>query len=219
MQGYNAQAVTTADQIVIAAEVTVDSPDFGHLEPMVRAALAELDYAGVTDTPDVVLADAGYWHQVADCSGIVDRRIQVIVPPDADKRKGDRPGWHGGLYAFMRRVLATDRGGELYAQARGDDRAGLRAHEVQPAMRPLPTPRQIGVSVGMAVDHRHPQPAEAPPPPDRGRPGPEREPGHTLIAQSRDAAPRAPAATATLQPFYATATMGSGSGVGSREDS
>ena len=28
-----AQAVTTADQIVIAAEVTVDSPDFGHLKP------------------------------------------------------------------------------------------------------------------------------------------------------------------------------------------
>jgi hypothetical protein len=33
-RGYNAQAVTTAHQIVIAAEVTVDSPDFGHLEPM-----------------------------------------------------------------------------------------------------------------------------------------------------------------------------------------
>jgi len=31
VQGYNAQAVITAEQIVIAAEVTVDSPDFGHL--------------------------------------------------------------------------------------------------------------------------------------------------------------------------------------------
>ena len=40
VQGYNAQAVTTADQIVIAAEVTVASPDFGHLEPMVNAARA-----------------------------------------------------------------------------------------------------------------------------------------------------------------------------------
>jgi hypothetical protein len=36
VQGYNAQAVTTGQQIVIAAEVTVDSPDFGHLEPMSR---------------------------------------------------------------------------------------------------------------------------------------------------------------------------------------
>jgi hypothetical protein len=60
----NAQAVTTAEQVVIAAEVTVDSPDFGHLEPMVNAARADLHYAGVTDAPDIVLADAGYWHQV-----------------------------------------------------------------------------------------------------------------------------------------------------------
>ncbi len=38
VQGDNAQAVVTAEQIVIVAEVTVDSPDFGHLEPMVTAA-------------------------------------------------------------------------------------------------------------------------------------------------------------------------------------
>jgi transposase len=63
VQGYNAQAVCTEDQIVIAAEVTVDSPDFGHLEPMIRAACDELRRAGVEDPPDVVLADAGYWHQ------------------------------------------------------------------------------------------------------------------------------------------------------------
>src|SRR4051795_1394492 len=42
VQGYNAQAVVTAEQIVIAADVTVDSPDFGHLEPMVTAAEREL---------------------------------------------------------------------------------------------------------------------------------------------------------------------------------
>ncbi|MEA2278566.1 MAG: hypothetical protein QOC78_3526 [Solirubrobacteraceae bacterium] len=38
----------------------------------------------------------------------------MIVPPDANKRKGARPGWDGGLYAFMRRVLETDFGGGLY---------------------------------------------------------------------------------------------------------
>src|SRR3954463_4352320 len=64
VQGYNAQAATTEQQIVIAAEVTVDSPDFGHLEPMVAAAETELAAAGVRARPHVVLADAGYWHQV-----------------------------------------------------------------------------------------------------------------------------------------------------------
>ena len=47
VQGYNAQAVVTEQQIVIAAEVTVDSPDFGHLEPMVNAAQAELAAPGI----------------------------------------------------------------------------------------------------------------------------------------------------------------------------
>ena len=64
LQGYNAQAVTTEDQIVVAAEVKIASGDFGHLEPMVAAARAELAGAGIDETPEVVLADAGYWHQV-----------------------------------------------------------------------------------------------------------------------------------------------------------
>src|SRR3954453_21960442 len=87
VQGYNAQAVTTADQIVIAAEVTIDSPDFGHLEPMVRAARAELDYAGVADAVEVVLGDAGYWHQV-QMERLTSDGLQVLIPPDANKRKG-----------------------------------------------------------------------------------------------------------------------------------
>src|SRR3954453_22461141 len=62
VQGYNAQAVCTEDQIVIAAEVIVSSADFGQLEPMVRTAKDELAAAGVTQAPEVVPADAGYWH-------------------------------------------------------------------------------------------------------------------------------------------------------------
>ena len=65
--------------------------------------------------PEVLVADAGYWHQ-QQMERIVDRGIPVLIPPDAKSRKGTRPGWDGGLYAFMRRVLASDRGGELYGQ-------------------------------------------------------------------------------------------------------
>ncbi len=115
VQGYNAQAVCTEDQIVIAAEVNVDSPDFGHLEPMVTAAREEIARAGISQAPDVVLADAGYWHQV-QMERLVADGIAVLIPPDANKRAGARPGWHGGLYAFMRRVLATEHGGALYAK-------------------------------------------------------------------------------------------------------
>ena len=113
VQGYNAQAAVDENQIVIAAEVTVDPGDFGHLEPIVDAAQGELEAAGVTETPKVLLADAGYWHQV-QMENIVNRGIQVLVPPDAGKRKGTRPGWNGGAYAHMRRVLQTDLGRALY---------------------------------------------------------------------------------------------------------
>ena len=114
VQGYNAQAVATEDQIVIAAEVTVASPDFGHLEPMISAARDELRRAGIDRQPDVVLADAGDWHQV-QMERLLGDGHTVLIPPDAKKRAGARPGWDGGLYAFMRRVLDTDTGGELYA--------------------------------------------------------------------------------------------------------
>src|SRR5215212_772647 len=113
VQGYNAQAAVNERQIVVAAEINTDSPDFGHLGPMVDAARTELAAAGVTDKPEVVVADAGYWHQ-AQMDSIVSQGIAVLIPPDAGKRKGTRPGWDGGPYAFMRRVLATDLGKALY---------------------------------------------------------------------------------------------------------
>jgi transposase len=113
VQGYNAQAVVNENHIVIAAEVTIGTSDFGHLEPMVDAAERELETIGVTDKPQVALADAGYWHRV-QMQNIAARGIQVLVPPDASKRRDTRPGWNDGMYAFMRRVLRSELGQQLY---------------------------------------------------------------------------------------------------------
>ena len=41
-------------------------------------------------------------------------RPQPLVAPDADRREEPRPGRRGGLYDFIRRVLATDHGASLY---------------------------------------------------------------------------------------------------------
>ena len=160
VQGYNAQAVATEDQIVIAAEVTVASPDFGHLEPMICAARDELRQVGIEQPPDVVLADAGYWHQV-QMERLLGDGLTVLIPPDAKKRAGARPGWDGGLYAFMRRVLDDRRRRRALRQTPDDDRADLRRHQVQPPHRPLPTPRQGRRPIRMAPDQRRPQPAQA----------------------------------------------------------
>jgi hypothetical protein len=115
VQGYNAQLVTTQEQIVIAAEITVDSPDFGHLKPMVSTARAELAAVGITEKPGVTVADAGYRnHDHMD--DLAADGIPVLIPPDAANRKGNRPGWEGGRYTWMRYLLATDLGGGLYRQ-------------------------------------------------------------------------------------------------------
>jgi transposase len=113
VQGYNAQAAVNEKQIVLAAELSVDSPDFGHLEPMVDATVAELQRAGVAEQPKVAVADAGYWHH-EQMDNLAAGGIQVLIPPDAGKRKSARPGWHGGRYEWMRRVLSTELGQRLY---------------------------------------------------------------------------------------------------------
>jgi hypothetical protein len=118
MQGYNAQAVVTAEQIVIAAEISTESLDTANLHPMVTAAEEELHAVGVTETPGVVLADAGYWTNSA-IEALCGDGIPTLVAPDADRRKQPRPGRRGGLYDFTRRVLATDWGTQLYLKRQG----------------------------------------------------------------------------------------------------
>jgi hypothetical protein len=107
------QAVVNEHQIVLAAEVTLSSPDFGQLEPMISATRRELAQIGVSDTPGVALADSGYWHE-QQIEEVVNMGTQVLIPPDAGKHERPRRGWNGGRYAFMRTVLAGELGGGLY---------------------------------------------------------------------------------------------------------
>jgi hypothetical protein len=115
VQGYNAQAVCNEQHLILAAEVMTASPDFGHLAPMFNAAQAQLAGAGVSESPEVVVADAGYWH-LEQMNNITGKGVPVLIPPDSTRRKDARPGWTGGAYAFMRSVLAGERGKALYRQ-------------------------------------------------------------------------------------------------------
>jgi hypothetical protein len=114
IQGYNAQAVVTEQQIVIAAEITTSPNDFQQLAPMIDTALRELDQAGAQQWPSVVVADAQYWNEQGMDHLTADHGLQVLIPPDGGKRQGERPGWTGGRFSFMRTVLGTELGKELY---------------------------------------------------------------------------------------------------------
>ena len=114
-QAYNAQTAVNEQQVILAAEITIDAPDFGHLEPMLDSTLQHLTRHGVSEQPEVVLGDAGYWH-TRQIQAIEERGIEVLVPPDGTMRDGIRPGWEHGFFDVMRRKLATDRGRDLYAK-------------------------------------------------------------------------------------------------------
>ncbi len=188
VQGYNAQAVVNERQIVLAAEITVDSPDFGHLGPMIEATERELTKAGITERAEVVLADAGYWHQ-DQMDEIVSRGMQVLIPPDAKKRKGARAGWTGGAYAWMRTVLAHEPGRGLYNRRSVMIEPVFAGGDAQPQDRPIPTKRQSRRLIGVAANQRHPQPPETPPPPARSRHrvnrNPADRPGESFTGQDR----------------------------------
>lgn len=61
LQGYNAQAVVTMDQIALAAELTQQPNDTHQLEPVLDAVKSNLTGAGIDEPIGTVLADAGYW--------------------------------------------------------------------------------------------------------------------------------------------------------------
>ena len=117
IQGYNAQAVVTEDQIVLAAEISNRPGDFSHLGPMLTAARQELNHAAITESPEIALADAGYWNE-EHMDALAADGVTVLIPPDAGNRKDERPGWTGGRFSWMRQILETDIGGELYRKRR-----------------------------------------------------------------------------------------------------
>ena len=130
---YNAQAAVTEQQIIVAAEITTEGGDFEQLDPVVAAAERELKGAEVEQRPEVVVADAGYWSN-EHIDSLRERGMIPIVAPDTTRSR-PRKTRLGGPYDFMRRVLATERGDELYSR-----RLGM----VEPVFGQIKANRRIG---------------------------------------------------------------------------
>lgn len=125
VQGYNAQAMVTQDQLIIAADVTQEANDVRQLHPMLQQAQDELAAAGVQEPIGVGLADAGYWSQAnireADPHG---PELLIATTKEWKQRKVLREkGPPRGripkdlsLRGRMERKLRTKRGVELYSK-------------------------------------------------------------------------------------------------------
>lgn len=127
IQGYNAQAIATREQIIVAAEVTDEANDIQQLEPMVRAMDETLTAASMGEAKvGTLLVDAGYWSEANDKA--------IASLPVADALIATTKGWkrrkelreqgspRGRIPAAMSRAdrmerrLRTKQGQRLYAQ-------------------------------------------------------------------------------------------------------
>jgi transposase len=123
VQGYNAQAVTTLDQLVVAAELTDEANDIHQLDPMLKATATTLAAAGIDDRPEAALADSGYWS--IDNLTTIPNAPELLIPPARHGRQG-RPRKDGkpsasksdGLRAAMKAKLASEAGKARYAKRR-----------------------------------------------------------------------------------------------------
>jgi transposase len=80
VQGYNAQvAAAGVPQIIVAQDVTQESNDRQQLTPMLQQV-----EDNVGRTPDLTVADAGYWNE-NEIAKLQATGRDVLVPPDGDK--------------------------------------------------------------------------------------------------------------------------------------
>src|SRR6266536_4649841 len=123
VQGYNAQAVTTLEQVIVAAELTGEANDIHQLKPMLQATATTLAAAGIDEQPEAALADSGYW-SIENVTAIPNAP-ELYIPPARHGRQG-KPRKDGkpsasrsdGLRAAMKAKFASDDGKARYAKRR-----------------------------------------------------------------------------------------------------
>lgn len=124
LQGFNAQAIATEDQIIVAAEVSNDGGDVHQLQPMIQAATESLDKAGVADGVGVVVADAGYLSDAnltIECGPevLIATRNRRKIPVEQQRARRGRIPQSATPRERMDRKLATKRGQRLYRKRSG----------------------------------------------------------------------------------------------------
>ena len=194
---------STGDPIIIAAEVTIDSPDFGHLEPMVDATQRELEAIGVS-SPETVVADPGYWHK-QQMENVVSRGIQVLIRRLRVTHRTAAGVGQGPLRVRALGAFNRSRPDGL-PKTDGHRRARVRAGQAQPRVPALPPARTLCRALRVSIRSSDPQPVEAPQTPDRRHRRLKRPRRQPIRPDTANPAPRPSAPRTPLQPFGPTAT-------------
>jgi len=141
VQGYNAQAVVTAEQLIVAAEITPQANDSHQLHPMLAQAQDNLHTINHSQAIGTMLADAGYCSEANLTKELLGGpELLVATNKDWKQRKAQReqPPPRGRIPASlpprerMERALRTKRGRRLYK---------LRGQTVEPVFGQIKTAR------------------------------------------------------------------------------
>ena len=92
VQGYNAQAAVTADQIIVGELLTQQPVDAGLIFDVVDTVVEQLTAAAIAEAGDTVVADAGYASEAAFAEAET-RGVHLLAPLISDERRaaGDDP--------------------------------------------------------------------------------------------------------------------------------
>ena len=121
VQGYNAQAVVTEGQVVVAAQLTQQVNDLQQLQPMLQAVDQTLAAADIHERPGILLADSGYW-SIANLTSIPHAPELLIWPAKTGRtgkpRRDGKPSASRseGLRAAMFAKLSSEAGKACYAR-------------------------------------------------------------------------------------------------------
>ena len=144
VQGYNAQAAVTEEQIIVAAEVTQEANDVKQLHSTIEKTAENLQGAGVEERTGTALAHAGYWSeanvQEAEAGG---PELFIATTKDWKQRKAahERPPPRGRIpkdlscRERMERKLLTRRARALYKK---------RSRTVEPVFGQIKDARGVG---------------------------------------------------------------------------
>jgi hypothetical protein len=151
-QGYNAQAVVTEDQIIIAEDVTQQANDQRQLHPMIEQSESNRKQVDIEEEISVVLADAGYCSEenlTKKVAGNAD--LLVATQKDWKQRKAMReepeiagpPPKDISAAELMERKLQTKAGRERYK---------LRSQTVEPVFGQIKSSRGIDSFLRRGLD-------------------------------------------------------------------
>jgi transposase len=84
VQGYNAQAVVTEDQIIVSLAITQEENDLHQLEPMIEETRRTINAAGIGTPPGSMAADAGYWRDDLNVQAIEEKGPLLVIATKKD---------------------------------------------------------------------------------------------------------------------------------------